>query len=219
MKIDVLCTSYAHPVVPLLRHWCGSRTDHDAAFLTQVGDLRGGDILFLVSVGVLIGADIRARYRHTLVLHASDLPKGRGWSPHIWEILNGAEHITVSLLEAEDRVDTGAIWAKQRVDIPVTALHDEINARIFAAELSLMDTAVDMALAGPTPIAQTEIDATTWPRRTPADSQLDPKLPLEDLFDAIRVADPARFPAFFDLRGARYTLTLTRTEPRDEHEN
>jgi methionyl-tRNA formyltransferase len=54
----------------------------------------------------------RAKYDSSLVLHASDLPAGRGWSPHIWAITNGAESVTLSLLEAEDQVDSGRIWKK-----------------------------------------------------------------------------------------------------------
>ena len=66
-----------------------------------------GDILFLVSCSEIVKKDIRMKFRHTLVLHASSLPKGRGWSPHIWEILNGADQIVISLLEAEDKIDSG----------------------------------------------------------------------------------------------------------------
>ena len=75
--------------------------------------LAGGEILFLVSCNEIIGKDVRDRYMATLVIHASDLPKGRGWSPHIWQIIEGKKEIMVSLLEAEDAVDSGAIWAKK----------------------------------------------------------------------------------------------------------
>ena len=43
------------------------------------------------------------------MIHASDLPKGRGWSPHIWGLINEAQQITISLLEAVDKVDSGDI--------------------------------------------------------------------------------------------------------------
>ena len=43
--------------------------------------VRPGDILFLISCSERIGDAYRQKYRHVLVLHASDLPKGRGWSP------------------------------------------------------------------------------------------------------------------------------------------
>jgi len=55
---------------------------------------------------------------HTLVLHASALPKGRGWSPHIWGIVQRDDYITLSLIEAEEEIDTGRIWKQKRINIP-----------------------------------------------------------------------------------------------------
>ena len=68
--------------------------------------------------------------------HASDLPKGRGWSPHIWQVLEGKQEIRVSLLEAEDAVDSGAIWHQNKLVIPQSALWDEVNEALFDAELN-----------------------------------------------------------------------------------
>ena len=50
---------------------------------------------------------------YTLVLHASDLPDGRGWSPHVWDVISGKSSLTLSLINAEDSVDTGHIWKKR----------------------------------------------------------------------------------------------------------
>ena len=86
----------------------------DATLVFDKADLQGGDILFLVSCSQMIREAERKKYKVTLVLHASDLPEGRGWSPHIWSILDGANQITVSLLEASDPVDSGAIWLKTK---------------------------------------------------------------------------------------------------------
>ena len=45
-------------------------------------------------------------------------------------------------------------------------------------------------------------------RRTPADSALDPNASLASQFDLLRVADYHRFPAYMDLRGHRYVITI-----------
>jgi methionyl-tRNA formyltransferase len=115
------------------------------------------------------------------------LPKGRGWSPHIWEILNGAEDVTVTLLEAEDMVDSGAIWKKVSVGVPKHALHNEINEILFRVEMDLMDFAVDkFPLAHPK--AQDPcIVPSYYTRRTLADSAINPEKTLESQFDLIRV--------------------------------
>ena len=44
------------------------------------------------------------------------------------------------------------------------------------------------------------------------DSRLDPSRSIAEQFDLLRVADPQRFPAFFDLRGHRYLVRLKKLE-------
>ncbi|MFG6519362.1 formyltransferase family protein [Sulfitobacter sp. 1A13496] len=213
MRIDILCSDPAHPVVPSLRGWIAAHSEtHALRLVYDKSDLAEGDILYLVSCCQLITRADRARYANVMVLHASDLPKGRGWSPHVWDILAGKEELTVSLLTAEDSVDTGAIWAKQRFIVPRHALHDEINALVFQAELELMDRGIEMVEAGEAPVLQSTEGVSYHRRRTPADSRLDPSRSLAELFAQIRVADPERFPAFFELHGKTYELALKKRE-------
>ncbi|MFT6458942.1 formyltransferase family protein [Pseudophaeobacter arcticus] len=213
MRIDLLCTNRTHPVVPSLRDWISARArDHTLRLIHDKSDLQEGDILFLVSCSQLIARDDRARYRTTMVLHASDLPEGRGWSPHVWDILAGREELTLSLLTAEDGVDSGAIWAKRHFHVPRHALSAEINALLFEAELALMDRGIEMVAAGEYPQPQPDAEASYHPRRTPEDSRLDPSQPLAELFDRIRVADPDRYPAFFEMHGKTFELTLKKRE-------
>lgn len=213
MKIGIVCSSPDHPVNPYLARWIEAHSQaHDIVLARSVKELDGGDILFLISCSELVGAAARARFAATLVIHASALPLGRGWSPHIWQILEGREQITVTLLEAEDKVDSGAIWHQAVCDIPRHALWDEINHAIFEAELGLMDFAV-RNFGSCRPVEQDETAVPTYyPRRGPADCALDPDRTLAEQFDLIRVSDPDRYPAFFDLFGHRYRIRIEKVE-------
>ena len=185
---------------------------HQVELLQTKSQLSGGELLFLISCSEIIKEADRGKYHATLVLHASDLPKGRGWSPHIWEIVQGAEHITLSLLEAEDKVDSGRIWAKQQIPVPQDALWDEINHQLFTAEIELIDLAVKQ-FGRLTPVIQTQVDqATYYPKRTPQESQIDPHRTIAEQFNRIRVCDPNRFPAFFELHGKKYKLILEKLD-------
>jgi methionyl-tRNA formyltransferase len=169
-------------------------------------DVGDGDLLFLISCSELVEAAVRARFAHTLVIHAADLPRGRGWSPHIWEILGGADRLTVTLLTAEDAVDSGAIWRKLSIPLSGTELYDEINAKLFEAELELMSWALkNFGCVRPEPQSG---EPSYDPKRRPADSEVDPQRPLSEIFDLLRVADPARFPAFFYYRGRGYAIRI-----------
>lgn len=210
MKISILCTDPGHPVIKSLQTWVEemSSKGHSTALVFDKANLQGGDILFLVSCSQMIRDVERNKYKATLVLHASDLPKGRGWSPHIWSILSGANRITVTLLEADDPVDSGAIWLKTEFSLEGHELLPEINEKLFAAELLLMTQAVDQ-FEHISPVQQLGDTGAYMPKRSPADSRLDPNKTIAEQFDVLRVVDSQRYPAFFDYRGKRY---LIRTE-------
>lgn len=208
-EVSVICSSREHPVYPHLEKWCARNNAH---LVERVADLpASGDILFLVSCGEMIRPVVRERFNHVLVLHASDLPRGRGWSPHIWDILEGRNELTLSLLEATEPVDSGDIWKQAEIHLDGTELHDEINEKLFKAELDLMDWAVANCDTVE-PVKQVG-EGTHWRKRTPEDSQVTSDQTLGEIFDLLRVCDPDRFPAFIEHRGAKYALRLQRITP------
>jgi methionyl-tRNA formyltransferase len=217
VRITFLCSDSAHPVNIYLEKWISYNTMyHQVTLARRKSDLVGGDILFLISCSEILQASDRTAYQACLVLHASDLPEGRGWSPYVWAIINGAEELTLSLLEAEDPVDSGRIWKKLKFQIPKHALWNEINESLFLAEIELIDFAVehfrDVLPAHQNP----NITPSYYPRRTARDSRIDANIGLKDQFDLIRVCDPLRYPAFFDLHGHRYKLVLEKMDDQPD---
>jgi len=213
MKISILCTDPNHPVIGSLQAWMKDMTSkgHSTILVFNKAELPGGDILFLVSCSQMIRDAEGKKYNAVLVLHASDLPKGRGWSPHIWSILGGENQITVSLLEASEPVDSGAIWLKTKFTLEGNELLPEINAKLFAAELLLMTQAVER-FEDIKPAAQVGDPGPYMPKRSLADSQLDPNKTIAEQFDLLRVVDSQRYPAFFNYRGERYLIQIEKVE-------
>lgn len=213
MKLSILSTDPRHPVVPRLQQWQGEMETlgHSVSLCFDKKDLANGDILFLVSCGQMIGDTERQKFRAVLVLHASDLPRGKGWSPHIWSIVNGSNQITVCLLEAMDPVDSGAIWYKAEFTLEGHELLPEINEKLFGAELSLMTQAVqNFDVVTPTP--QSGDPDSYMQKRTPEHSRLDVNKSLAEQFDLLRVVDNERYPAFLDYRGKRYQIKIEKVK-------
>lgn len=213
MDISILCTDPKHPVVNSLQEWISviSSKGHCALLFHDKAQLIGGDILFLVSCSQMIRNSERNKFKATLVLHASDLPQGRGWSPYIWSVLGGANQITVSLLEAKDPVDTGDVWLKEKFSLEGHELLPEINAMLFRTELSLMTQAVEK-FNDIVPTTQSGDAGLYLRKRTPEDSRLDPGKTIAEQFDLLRVVDSQRFPAFFEYRGKRYLIKIEKDE-------
>lgn len=202
-RIDVLCSDPQHPIRAQLSAWCEQQ---GARLCERVEELAGGDFLFLVSCQSLINSTLRAQYRHCLVLHASALPQGRGMSPQVWQVLAGAKQITVTLLDAADPVDSGAIWQQRSFTLQGHELYDEINAKLFDAEFELLNWAL-AECAQHQPHAQ-QGEPSYYPRRCREDSRINPEQSIAEQFDQLRVADTERYPAFFELHGHRYEIVL-----------
>jgi len=213
MVLTILCSDRSHPVVETLENWVSemTRQQHLVSLEFESAYLKGGDILFLVSCNEIIRKEQREKYKQTLVLHASDLPKGRGWSPYIWAILRGEREIVVTLLEASDPVDSGDIWLKTSFTLEGHELLPEIHKKLFDAELLLMQQAVEK-FETIKPVPQAGEMHKTLPMRTPADSRLDPNKTIAEQFNLLRVVDSKRYPAFFDYRGKRYLLKIEKLE-------
>ncbi|MDG2297234.1 MAG: UDP-glucuronic acid dehydrogenase [Gammaproteobacteria bacterium] len=213
MKITILNSSENHPINAVLKSWIEKNlSNHQIQLVRSKNDLVGGDILFLISCTEVIDYYERAKFKKSLVIHASDLPMGRGWSPHIWEILNGAKHLIISLLEVEDKVDSGDIWKKVRINIPETALYEEINQLIFEKQLDLMDFAIEN-ISQVVTYKQPTIKSSYWPKRKPKDSEIDIFKSIDQQFNLLRVSDDKRYPAFFYKNDKKFKIKL---EPMNE---
>ena len=208
MKITILCSDTLHPVNAHLQSWIARHQAHQVDLVRSKSELSHGDLLFLISCSEIVSEQDRKPYSKNLVIHASDLPRGRGWSPHIWQIIGGSTVLTLTLLEAANKVDSGDIWKKLQVNVSKDALWDEINHAVFNAELKLMDFAVENFGAIEPQAQSTLVEPTYHSKRSPTDSQVDPKKSIEEQFDLIRVCDPDRFPAYFELHGHKYLIRL-----------
>ena len=52
-----------------------------------------GDLLFILGFFKIVPALVLKRNKSNFVVHESALPKGRGWSPVTWLVLEGAREI------------------------------------------------------------------------------------------------------------------------------
>jgi len=208
-NITIIISSADHPINPWVQSWVDKKAaEQNVKIAREVDEATGGSICFLLACSDIIPTHIIDRYDHVLVVHASDVPEGRGWSPHIWNIIEGKEDIVVSLIEASKQVDSGDVWKKYHYQIPRHFLYEEIIAIVNQAHLDLMDFALENhKTVQPVP-QDRNVTPTYFPKRSPRDSEIFADKSIEEQFDILRVSDEIRFPAFFRLRGKRFKITI-----------
>lgn len=193
-------------LVELVEDW--EELGHSVHWTCEPSNATGGDFCFCLGFGRMLPESVRARFRHTLVVHESDLPRGKGWSPLTWQILDGEDRIPVTLIEAADKVDSGTIYAQRWIEFSGHELVDELRAAQAQATRALCREFVDDYPASVERGVGQHGEESFYPRRGPEDSRLEPEQSLADQFDLMRVVDNVRYPAFFDWRGRRFELHI-----------
>lgn len=195
-------------VLPYARRLVGNLCDagDDAVLVRGHEDVRAGAVAFYLGCVKIAPAKVLTRNHRNLVVHASDLPRGRGFSPLVWLILEQAGRIPVCLLEAVEEVDAGPVVYREWIDYQGHELNQELRAPLGDMHVALCCRF--MLEPAPPPGVPQSGEPTWYRRRAPADSRLDPDKSISAQFDLLRVVDNDRYPAFFDLRGHRYVLKI-----------
>lgn len=181
---------------------------HTVRVSHKVEQCRPADFCFCLSFSRIVSSAIRSQYRHTLVVHESELPQGRGWAPMTWQILEGKNRIPVTLIEAVDAVDAGPIYLQEWITLAGTELHPEWRALQAQATQNLCRQWVQAYPGIREKARPQEGEGSVYARRRPADSRLDPKKTLAEQFDLLRVVDNENYPAFFEMHGRRYRFGI-----------
>ena len=181
---------------------------HRVLWTHQVDALQAADFCFYLSFSKIVPKNIRALFKNNLVVHESDLPQGKGWSPLTWQILEGKSKIPVSLIEAEDKVDSGVIYEQEWIDFEGHELIDELRQKQAQDTINLCKVFVgEYPAITQRQKIQTGIES-FYPKRRPADSLLDLNSPLMNQFNLLRVADNYSYPAFFEYLDCRYEIHI-----------
>jgi len=166
------------------------------------------DVAFLLSCEKKVTFEILQRSRSNIVVHASDLPKGKGMSPLTWQIIEGKNRIPITLFEAVEAIDAGPIYLKGYMDFLGNELLHEMQNSVGVKIMEMCEAFLnDWPQILSKGIAQTG-EPSFYKKRTAEDSRLDPQKSLAEQFNLLRVVDNERYPAFFEWNGRRYNLKI-----------
>jgi methionyl-tRNA formyltransferase len=210
MKITILVDNPRSWFVPFareLQQLLASRGE--VAFLNDFRDVpSGNDIAFLLSYEKIVGPETLRRSRSNIVVHASELPKGKGMSPMTWQVLEGCNTIPLTLFEAVEALDAGPVYMRDAVRFKGNELLPEMQSLLGEKIVQMCSAFVEQWPA----ILDRGVPQTGQPtfycRRSAEDSKLDPHKSIAEQFNLLRVVDNEQYPAFIELMGRRYILRI-----------
>lgn len=180
--------------------------EHTVALYNNADEIARGDIVLLLGCTKIVPKSVLDRNRHNIVVHESDLPLGRGWSPLSWQVEEGKNRIPISLFEAAEELDAGEVYFKDWIELDGTELFPEIKEKQGKKTIEMVLKFVEM-FPNIKPVPQTG-NPTFYRRRKMEDNRMDVNKTLADQFDKIRVSDNNKFPSWFTYRGRKYKLRI-----------
>jgi methionyl-tRNA formyltransferase len=110
----------------------------------------GADLGVVVAFGKLIKPHVLERVP-MINVHFSLLPRWRGAAPVERAILAGDAETGVDIMQLEEGLDTGEIYAEERIAIRPGETADELRGRLVAIGTDLLVRTLDAGLGTPTP--------------------------------------------------------------------
>jgi len=164
------------------------------------------DILFILSYHKIIEKE-HLKAKHNIVIHASDLPQGKGWAPMFWQVLEGKSEIVFSMFEASEKTDDGNIYMKKKLSLDGTELNQELRKKQADFIIEMCKEFITNYTKYSSPVKQTG-EESFYPKRSAKDSELDMDKSLNEQFNLLRIVDNEEYPAFFYKNGIKYILKI-----------
>ncbi len=183
---------------------------HSISWIHEAETLSSGDFCFYLSCSKIIPKKILNKFKNNLVVHESELPQGKGWSPLSWQILENKNKIPVTLFEADEKVDSGVIYDQEWINFNGNELINDLRNLQAKATLKLCKNFIGSYPKNITTSRAQKGKESYYVKRTPKDSEINPNKNISEQFNLLRIVDNERFPAFFKLGDDTFQLQVSR---------
>lgn len=184
---------------------------HSVKIIHNVNDLTKGDVAFFLSCFEIVSEEKLALNKNNIVIHESDLPKGKGWSPASWSIINGEDKLTLTLFEAAKKCDAGDIYFKDIISLSGNELVNEWREKIIHKKLEMSIKFLknyEYYIRNSMPQSSLNIQESFYPKRTKDSNKIDINKTIKEQFNLFRIADNEQYPVFFEYCGEKYELKI-----------
>lgn len=164
------------------------------------------DVLFIISYTKILPIKLFKKVKLPLIVHESNLPKGRGCSPVLWEVLNKKKNFYVSIIEVKKKVDSGKIILKKRFTIRSDDLYGDIRKKQTQSNINIIK---DFLKIYPKIELKNQIGKPSYFRkRKIEDSELNINKSIRSQFNLMRINNNDEWPSFFYMNGKKFVIKI-----------
>lgn len=169
-----------------------------------------GDILILLSCEKIF-KNLKLN-KYNLVIHESDLPYGKGWSPLTYQVIEGKNKIPITIFEASKKIDSGKYYFKDYIFLDGNELICQIREKQAEKTFELIEKFIKNYKN--IKKKSQEGESSFYKKRNQENSKLDLNKSIKENFNLLRVVDNEKYPAFFNYLGSKYIIKIFKDEKK-----
>ena len=175
-------------------------------FVKDYKKIKNQNVVFIINYTKILPKSFLIQNDLNLVVHASNLPKGKGFAPIQWEILNNKNKFNICLIKAEEKVDSGGVIEENFFYLKGHELNTEI--RKIQADQTIKIIKKFLKKYPKFKLTQQKGASTYFRRRQKKDSKLNVNKSLKSSFNLLRIVDNDKYPAFFEYKKKKYIIKI-----------
>ena len=166
--------------------------------------IKNFDLVFILGYTTILPLSLKKINKLVLIVHESNLPNGKGFSPLQWQILKGKNLIIFSLIDLNKDIDSGDIYDQIKLKLNGNELFNEIRAKQAQTTFKL----INLFLKKYPLIKKTKQKgrSTYFRKRTIKDGKLNINKSINAQFNLLRIGNNDKWPSYFIKNGIKYIL-------------
>ena len=219
MKISILTDNKNSWFIPFGHKLINALVDngHEAVYVNSKKDIPDGEVCFLLSCSNIIQKVFLKRNRHNIVVHASDLPNGKGFSPLQWQVLQGKNDIILTLFEAVENVDAGPFYIKKTIHFRGDELYDELR---YSLGINIIEMCINYINSYESMVGiQQNGEESFYSKRSFEDDKIDVNKTIAEQFNHLRISDNENHPVWFNFNNCNYFIKIYKEIKQNESVN
>lgn len=179
------------------------------------------DVVISMGWRRIFGATLLSQLQDRLLIniHPAILPQYKGYHTEPYVIINAEKEHGITAHRLTQGLDDGDILHQLKFSISKFSTTASIKAQAHDRMPEFIGELLPLIVTGrvqeiPQDASLTKVVA---PKRSPADSEVDPNVSLSDLYNIVRACDYENYPAFFYVDGQKIFISMRRADdsPRE----
>jgi|TARA_B110000037_G_scaffold188986_1_gene220843 methionyl-tRNA formyltransferase len=166
------------------------------------------EMLFLLGYTSKFKTSKYKKIKNFFLVHESNLPIGRGWSPVKYQLLANKSKIKCCLISCEDPIDSGDIYETGTLNIDKTDLYDDIKIKQYKVTINLITRLIKKY---PNIKSKKQKGKATWYKKLSSDDdKLNFNESISSQFNKIRSTDYHNYQNYFFINNKKFYLRISK---------